>query len=177
MIGVLQRNWWAFAIRGILALIFGVLVFLYPGAAVTVLVLLFGAYATVDGLFAILSAVLAAQAHERWWTFVVEGVIGLAIGALTFFRPGTTAIALYILIAAWAMATGIVEIIAAIRVRESIANELMLLVGGVASVIFGILMLVFPTAGAYAIVWLIGLYAMLFGILMIAFSLRLRTYA
>ena len=177
MINVLRRNWWAIAIRGILALVFGILVFVYPREAVIVLVVLFGAYAAVDGVFAILSAVLAEQAHERWWPFVVEGIVGLAIGALTFFRPGMAAIALYVLIALWAIATGAVEIVAAVRVRQSIANEAMLLVGGIASIVFGILMLVFPTGGAHAILWLIGGYAVVFGLLMLAFALRVRSHA
>lgn len=177
MIAVLRRNWWAIALRGLLAIVFGVLVFFYPRDAIAVLVLLFGAYAAVDGVFAILSAVLAASAHERWWGFVVEGILGLAIGALTFFRPGMTAFALYLVIACWAIATGIVEIVTAVRVRASIANEIMLLVGGIASVLFGILMIVFPVVGALAVIWLIGFYAILFGALMIAFALRVRAYA
>jgi uncharacterized membrane protein HdeD (DUF308 family) len=177
VIGVLRRNWWAVAIRGIVALLFGLLVFVFPHEAIEVLVLFFGAYAAVDGVFAILSAVLAEQAHERWWPFVIEGIVGLAIGALTFFRPGMTAIALYTLIALWAVVTGIIEIVAAVRVRASIANEIMLLVGGVASILFGVLMLIFPTVGALAVIWLIGFYAVLFGVLMIAFAMRLRAHA
>ncbi len=177
MIHVLRRNWWAIAARGIVALLFGLLVFVFPREAVLVLVLVFGAYAAVDGIFAILSAVLAEQAHERWWTFVVEGIVGLAIGALAFFRPGMTAVALYTLIALWAVVTGVIEIVAAVRVRASIANEIMLLAGGVASILFGALMLVFPSVGALAVVWLIGFYAVLFGLAMIAFALRLRAHA
>ncbi len=177
MIQVLRRNWWAIALRGAVALLFGILIFVYPAReAVLVLVLLFGAYATIDGIFAILSAVLAEQAHERWWPFVIEGVIGLAIGALTFYRPGITALTLYFVIAVWAIATGLAEITAAIRVRASIANELMLLLGGIASVLFGILMMLFPSVGALAVIWLIGFYAILFGILMLAFALRVRAH-
>jgi len=176
MIHVLRRNWWAIGVRGVVALIFGLLVFAFPREAVVLLVLLFGAYAAVDGIFALLSALLAEQAHERWWPFVVEGVIGLAIGALTFFRPGMTALALYFVIAAWAVATGIAEIVAAIRVRASIANEAMLLIGGVASVIFGFAMVAFPAVGVVAVIWLIGAYAIFFGVLMIAFALRLRAH-
>ncbi len=177
MIGVLRRNWWAIALRGVVALLFGMLVFVFPREAVVVLVLLFGAYAAVDGVFAILSAVLAEQAHERWWPFVAEGVVGLGIGALTFFRPGMTGLALYFVIAIWAIATGIVEIAAAMRVRKTIADELMLLVGGVASVLFGVLMIVFPAVGAVTVIWLIGVYAVLFGVLMIAFALRVRAHS
>ncbi|HEY9085555.1 MAG TPA: DUF308 domain-containing protein [Candidatus Tyrphobacter sp.] len=177
MIEVLKRNWWALAIRGVLGVVFGVLVLFFPAAAVIVLVVLFGAYAAVDGLFAIVSALLAAKAHERWWPFVLEGIVGLGIGAVTFYRPGMTAFALYLLIASWAVATGILEIVAAIRVRATIANEVMLLVSGIASILFGALMVIFPMVGWLAIAWLIGFYAILFGMLMIAFSLRVRGLA
>jgi len=177
MIGVLRHNWWAILLRGILAIVFGLLVVFYPGAAIVALVILFGAYAAVDGVFAIISAVLAAEAHERWWPFILEGIAGLAIGAITFFRPETTALALYLLIAAWAIITGVLEIIAAIRVRLAIANEIWLLIGGICSIVFGILMIVFPMVGALALIWVIGSYAILFGILMIAFSLRVRAHA
>lgn len=177
LIDVLKRNWWALAIRGVLGVTFGVLVLFYPAAAVVVLVLLFGAYAAVDGIFAIVAALLAAKAHERWWPFVFEGVVGLAIGAIIFYRPGMTAFALYLLIAAWAIVTGIFEIVAAIRVRAAIANEILLLIGGVASILFGVLMVVFPMVGWLAIVWLIGFYAILFGVLMIGFALRVRSHA
>ena len=177
MIHVLRRNWWAIALRGTVALLFGILIFVYPAREVViVLVLLFGAYAAIDGIFAVLSALLAAQAHERWWPFVIEGAIGLAVGALTFFRPGITAISLYFLIAVWAIATGLAEIVAAIRVRASIANELMLLLGGIASVLFGILMMIFPAVGALVVIWLIGFYAIVFGLLMLGFALRVRAH-
>lgn len=177
MIHVLRRNWWAIAVRGIVALIFGLLVLIFPAQAVLILVLLFGAYAAVDGIFAILSALLAAQAHERWWPFVIEGVVGLAIAAVTFFFPRETALALYMLIAAWAIITGVIEVVAAIRVRVSIANEVLLLIGGVASVLFGILMVIFPAVGVVAVIWLIGFYALLFGALMIAFAFRVRAHS
>jgi len=177
MLDVLARNWWALTIRGVAAVIFGILAFAWPGATIVVLVILFGAYALVDGIFALIAAVRAAQAHERWWAFLLEGIVGIAIGIITFFEPHVTAFALYFTIAAWAFITGVLEIAAAIQLRKQIANEIWLILGGIFSLLFGVLMLYRPLTGAIAIVWVIGFYAIVFGISMIALSLRLRKHA
>ena len=177
MLHVLARNWWAVLLRGIAALIFGLLAFFWPGVTGVVLVLLFGAYAFVDGIFALVGAVRAAESHERWIAFAVEGIIGLIIAAITFFDPLITAIALYWLIAIWAVLTGIFELVAAVQLRKMVPNEWLLILGGLASVAFGILMVVFPLAGALTVVWLIGAYAIVFGIVLIALSFRLRAHA
>jgi uncharacterized membrane protein HdeD (DUF308 family) len=174
---VLARNWWALLIRGIVAVIFGVLAFIWPGAFIAAIVILFGAYALVDGIFAIVTAIRAAQAHERWLPFLLEGIVGIAIAAITYFEPHVTAFALYFTIAAWAFLTGILEIVAAIQLRKQIANELWLILGGVFSLLFGVLMIWRPLSGALAIVWVIGFYAVFFGFSMIALSLRLRKHA
>jgi uncharacterized membrane protein HdeD (DUF308 family) len=177
VVGVLARNWWALLIRGIAAVIFGVLAFAWPGATIFAIVILFGAYALVDGIFAIVAAVRAAQSHERWWPFLLEGIVGVAIAAITYFEPHVTAFALYFTIAAWAFLTGILEIAAAIQLRKQIANEVWLIVGGIFSLLFGILMVWRPLAGAVAVIWVIGAYAIMFGFAMIALSLRLRKHA
>ena len=177
MLHALARNWWAVLIRGIAAIIFGVLAFAWPGATGAALVILFGAYAFVDGVFAIVAAVRAAEAHERWGAFVLEGVIGLIIAAVTFFYPGLTAFALYVTIAIWALLTGILELVAAIRLRKEIKNEWLLILGGVASLVFGILLIVYPLAGVLTVIWLIGAYAIVFGVMMIGLALRLRPFA
>lgn len=177
MIGVLARNWWALTIRGVAAVIFGILAFAWPNATWYAIAILFGAYAFVDGIFAIVGAVRAAEAHERWWPFVIEGIIGLAIAAITFYDVNLTIIALYYTLAAWAFLTGIMEIVAAIQLRKAVAGELMLIVGGIASILFGIIMVWHPVAGALAIAWLAGAYAIIFGISMIGLSLRLRAHA
>lgn len=177
MVNVLARNWWALLIRGIAAVIFGILAFLWPGLTVVVLVILFGAYAFVDGVFAIVAAVRAAQAHERWWPLVLEGIVGLAIAAITFYDLRLTALALYFTIAAWAFITGILEIAAAIQLRKAIANEWLLIVAGACSILFGVLMLWHPVAAALAIVWIIATYAIVFGVIMIALAFRLRAHA
>lgn len=177
MLQVLARNWWAILIRGIAAIIFGLLAFAWPGATGAALVILFGAFAFVDGIFALISAIRAAEAHERWIPLLIEGLIGLVIAAITFFRPGLTAYALYIMIAAWALLTGIFEIVAAIRLRKEISNEWLLALGGIASLVFGVLMIVYPLAGVLTVIWLIGVYAIVFGVVMIGLSLRLRQVA
>lgn len=177
MLHALARNWWALLIRGIAALIFGILAFLWPGATGFALVILFGAYAFVDGVFALISAIRAAESHERWIAFAIEGIIGLVIAAIVFFHPAIAAIALYITIAAWAILTGIFELIAAFQMRALIPNEWMLILGGILSIVFGVLLIVFPMMGVLTLIYLIGFYAVLFGIVMIAFSLRLRPHA
>jgi uncharacterized membrane protein HdeD (DUF308 family) len=176
MIDVLARNWWALLIRGIAAVIFGILAFVWPGATIVAIGILFGAYAFVDGIFAIVSAVRAAEAHQRWWPFVIEGIVGLFIAAITFYDIRITLFALYITIAAWAFITGILEIVAAIELRKAIQGELLLIIGGVASILFAALMIWKPFAGALAIIWLIGAYALVFGITMIALAFRLKSH-
>jgi uncharacterized membrane protein HdeD (DUF308 family) len=177
MVHVLARNWWALLIRGIAAVIFGILAFAWPGATLFVICILFGAYAFVDGVFAIVAAVRAAQAHERWWPFVIEGIVGLAIAAVTFYDITITFLALYFTVAVWAFVTGIIEIAAGIQLRKSIANEFLLILAGLASIVFGIFMFWHPIAATIAIVWIIATYAIVFGIIMIALAFRLRGHS
>jgi uncharacterized membrane protein HdeD (DUF308 family) len=174
MVETLTRNWWMWLIRGIAAIIFGILAFRWPAATIVVIGVLFGAYALVDGIFAIFATVRAAQTQQRWWPFLIEGIVGILIAAITFYDIRITLLALYLTIAAWAILTGIFEIIAAIQLRKHIANEIWLIIAGIASIAFGVLMIYYPLAGALAIVWLIAAYAIVFGILMIGFALRLR---
>lgn len=177
MLHALARNWWALLIRGIAAVIFGILAFVWPGATVFALVILFGAYAFVDGIFALISAVRAAEAKQRWWAFALEGIVGLIIAAIVVFHPGIAALALYFTIAIWAIITGILEIVAAVQMRQLIQNEFWLILGGILSIIFGVLLYIFPQYGFRTVILLIGFYAILFGIVMIVFSFRLRAHA
>ena len=177
MVHVLARNWWALLTRGIAAVIFGILAFVWPAPTLLAIGILFGAYAFVDGVFAIVAAVRAAQAHERWWPFVLEGIVGLAIAAITVYDVGITLVALYLTIAAWAFITGILEIAAAIQLRKTIANEWLLILAGLCSILFGVLMIWHPMAAALAIIWIIAAYAIVFGIIMIALAFRLRAHA
>lgn len=173
----LARNWWAVVFRGVAALAFGLIAVYYPPTTLTALVLLFGAYALVDGVFAFVAAVRAAARHERWGALILEAISGVAAGVLTFVWPAMTAFLLLYLIAAWAIITGVFEVVAAVRLRREIAGEWMLALSGIASVAFGVLLVVYPSSGALVVVWVIGLYALLFGVLLVGLGLRLRETA
>jgi uncharacterized membrane protein HdeD (DUF308 family) len=171
MLNALAANWWALALRGLVAVLFGLFTFFVPGITLVTLVLLFGAYALVDGLFNIVAFFRVASHH---WALLVEGAIGIIAGVLTFAWPAITALVLLYVIAFWAMFTGIFEIIAGIRLRKVITNEWLLLVMGAFSFLFGVLILVAPGAGALAIVLWIGVYALVFGVFLLALAFRLR---
>lgn len=173
---VLVQNWWALALRGVFALLFGLLSLIWPGLTLAALVFLFGAYALVDGIFAVIAAIRRAEAHMRWVPFAWEGAFGIAAGVVTFIWPGMTALLLLYFIAVWAILTGIFKVAAAVRLRKVIADEWVLGLNGVASVIFGLLLIVLPGAGALAVIWLIGISALLFGVLLLALALRLRKH-
>ena len=174
MIASLARNWWALALRGLFAILFGILAFIWPGVTIGALVILFGAYALVDGIFALVGALRAAEAHQRWWPFVWEGLLGIAAGLIAFIYTGMTALVLLYIIAFWAIVTGIFEISAAIRLRREITGEWALGLAGLASLVFGILLIVYPGAGVLTVIWLIGAYAIAFGVLLLIVAFRLR---
>jgi uncharacterized membrane protein HdeD (DUF308 family) len=174
MLEEIFRNWWMFAVRGVVAVIFGLLALIWPGQTLQALVLVFGAYALVDGIFAVIAGISARGHFDRWWAMLLEGLVGVVIGLLTFFWPNITALVLLYFIAAWALITGIFEIVAAIQLRRVITGEWMLILGGLLSIIFGILLFVFPGAGTVSLVWMIGIYAIVFGISEIIFAFRLR---
>lgn len=175
---VLARNWWALALRGLAAIIFGVLAFAWPGITLFVLVLFFGAYLFVDGIFAIVAAVRAAGEENRWWLLLIQGILGVLAGLIAFFWPGLTALALLYLIAAWAIVTGILAIVGAIRLRREIEREWALGLSGLLSVIFGVLLIVLPApAGLLSLVWLVGVYAIAMGVLLLIVAFRVRSEA
>lgn len=176
MLNTLRRNWWALALRGVIAILFGIMAFIWPDITLGALVLLFGAYVLLDGIFAIIAAFRDREENAQWWLLLIEGLAGIAAGIVTFIWPGITAVVLLYLIAAWAIITGILEIIAAIRLREELSGELLLVLSGVLSIIFGFLLIIQPGAGALALVWLVAAYAIIFGIVLIALSLRLRSW-
>jgi uncharacterized membrane protein HdeD (DUF308 family) len=173
MITAFARNWWALVIRGIIAILFGLLAILWPGETITVLIVLFGAYAVVDGIFAIVAAAMGGGMQNRWG-LLLEGIVSVIAGIVAFVWPGLTALALLYVIAFWAIVTGVLEIIFAVRLRREIANEWALGIAGVLSILFGLVAIIFPRAGALSIIWIIGIYAILFGILLIALGVRVR---
>jgi uncharacterized membrane protein HdeD (DUF308 family) len=174
----IERNWWVLLLRGIFAILFGVMAFAWPGITLWALVILYGVYALLDGITAVglgFAAHGEAQGAGRaWWEMVLVGALGIAAGIVTFVWPGVTATALLIIIAAWAIVRGIAEIVAAIRLRKMIEHEWMLGFAGLLSVAFGVILLARPVAGALAMVWVIGAWAILFGIVAIVLSLKLR---
>ena len=173
MLHLLARHWWALALRGVFAVLFGLLTFFIPGITLLTLVLLFGAYALLDGIFDIISAIRSPSHH---WALVLEGLVGIIVGILTFIWPGITAMVLLYLIAFWAIFTGVLEIVAGVRLRAAIANEVLLILMGVLSLLFGLFIIIFPGAGALAVALWIGAYAFIFGIMLIALAFRLRGF-
>jgi uncharacterized membrane protein HdeD (DUF308 family) len=171
----IARNWWMVALRGAFAILFGLLTIAWPQLTVVVLVALFGAWALLDGISAFLAAWRSAEAKQTWWPFLVTGVLGVGAAIVTWVWPQITALSLLYVIAVWAIASGVLQIAAAIRMRKVITNEFWLALAGIGGVVFGLLVLVFPGAGAIAIAWAIGWYAILFGVLLVLLGFRLRS--
>ena len=177
VLGQIARNWWVFLLRGIVAVLFGVLAFLRPGITLDALVLLFAFWALFDGVFSLIGSVGAAEAREPWWPLVLIGLLGIAAGILTLRYPGVTALALLFVIAFWSILRGIIEIVAAVRLRDLIKGEWWLILGGIASIAFGVLLVMYPESGLLAVVWLLGIYAVIFGITQIMLGFRLKGMA
>jgi uncharacterized membrane protein HdeD (DUF308 family) len=176
LLHALAKNWWLLLLRGIAAIVFGILAFAWPLATGLTLVLFFGAFALVDGVIAIIAAIRGEGGPmPRWW-LVVVGILGILAGLVTFFWPPIAAIVLVYYIGAWALIHGVFEIIGAIQVRKEIDNEWMLILSGALSVLFGILTFVLPASAMLAIVWVVGAYAIIFGILFVGFAFRLKKH-
>jgi uncharacterized membrane protein HdeD (DUF308 family) len=167
-------RWWVVLLRGICAVVFGILAFVWPGLTLLTLVLLYGAYALVDGVLSIAWGVTGRAAPRPWWVMILVGLLGVAAGIVTFLYPGITAIVLLAIIAFAALVRGVLEIAAGIRLRKEIEGEFWLILGGVLSIVFGVFLLLRPGVGALAVVWLIGSYAIVFGIVAIMLAFRLR---
>lgn len=174
MLAVLANRWPYVLIRGICAIIFGIIAFAWPGITLFTLVVLFGIYVLVDGIFALVTAMTPAGRGSVGW-LVLVGILGIAAGVVTFFYPMMTAVVLISLIGAWAVVKGIIEIVAAVQLRKEIRHEWLLALAGTFSVLFGLILWVRPAAGVLALIWVLGLYAILFGIVEIGLSLRLRS--
>jgi uncharacterized membrane protein HdeD (DUF308 family) len=164
---------WSVAVRGIAALVFGLIALFLPGPALFALVFLFGAYALADGIFALVSAVREDPEYGRGW-LVLEGIVGIIVGLATFAWPGITAVALTYLIAAWAIVTGILEIAGAIRLRRYIRHEWLYILGGALSVLLGVLIMGRPLIGALTLTWMLGVYGIFFGAMLLGLSFNLR---
>ena len=176
MLDALARNWWAILLRGVFAILFGILAFLWPGITLLTLILLYGAFAFADGVFSLIAAVRGGSPMPRWW-LVVVGLMGLGVGVLTVFLPVVTGFVLLMFIAAWAVVTGVMQVYGAIKLRHEIEGEWLLIASGALSILFGVLLVLWPAAGALAMVLVIGSFAIIYGGLMIGFALRLRKHA
>jgi uncharacterized membrane protein HdeD (DUF308 family) len=167
----IRQAWWVIALRGLLAILFGVSAFAWPGLTLVTLITLFGAFSLVSGIFAVVAGVRMGSGM-----FILNGVVGIIAGLLTFFAPGITATALVLIIGVWAIVAGIAEIMGAYQLRKVIENELLLGLSGAISVIFGLFLIVQPAVGALSLVWIIGAYAMLFGAMLLVLGFRMRRF-
>ncbi len=175
-VDALGRNWWAVLLRGVVGILFGIVTFIAPGLSLAALVLAFGFYAIVDGVLSIVSALRRPSAVDHWWVVVLEGLVSLAAGLAVLFWPRISALALLYAVAIWALVTGLFEIGAAIRLRRVITGEWLLVLSGIASIVLAVALFMFPGLGGLALVLWIGAYAFVFGILVVAFSLKLRSW-
>ena len=175
LIETFKRHWWVPVIRGIFAIVFGIIAFVYPGLTIATLVLFFGAWVLIDGIFRIVGAIGHRASDPDWGWQLVIGILGIVVGLLTFHAPQITALALVIYIAAWALMIGASEIAIAVKMRREIKGEWFLILMGLASIVFAVLLLWNPIAGAAAVIWLVAWYAVVIGILAIFFGFRLRS--
>lgn len=170
----LTRHWWAVVLRGVAGIAFGILAFVMPVLTLAVLVMLFGAYALVDGVFSIVAAVSGRTGAQTWWALILTGIVGIAAGLVTFFMPGLTALTLAYVIGLWAIVSGVLHIVTAIRLRKVIDNEWWLGLSGALAIVFGVFMLRAPAAGALAVVLWIGAFAFVYGVVLVALGITLR---
>src|SRR6266496_2849255 len=175
MIETLKRHWWVSVIRGVAAIVFGVIAFAYPGLTVATLVLFFGAWVLIDGVFRVVGAIGHHASDPEWGFHLIIGIVGIIIGFLTFHAPQITALALIIYIAAWALMIGATEIALAIKLRREIKGEWFLILMGLVSIVFAVMLLWNPAVGAAALIWIMAWYAVILGVLGIIFGFRLRS--
>jgi uncharacterized membrane protein HdeD (DUF308 family) len=174
MIEVVARNWWTLLVRGIAAVLFGIAVLVWPDIALAVLVFLWGAYALVDGAFALVMGIRSRTQYSNWWVTMLEGVVSIIAGAIAVVWPEITALALLYVVAAWAIITGILEIVAAVQLRKEMTDEFWLGLSGVLSVLLGVLLVVYPGTGMLSLLWVLALYEIAFGVATIVLSFRVR---
>jgi uncharacterized membrane protein HdeD (DUF308 family) len=177
LLHTLGRAWWLVMLRGVFSILFGIIAYVWPGLTLFVLVAFFGAYALIDGVTALVAGFRMKDGGKPMWSMILIGVAGIAAGAITFLWPGKTAFILLVFIAAWAIAVGLFQVIAAIRLRKEIDNEWLMGLSGAMSVVFGVLVLFNPGAGALALIWLIAAFSIVFGILLVVLALRLKRHA
>jgi uncharacterized membrane protein HdeD (DUF308 family) len=171
---ILSRYWWMTLLRGLFWILFGIVLFARPGISLLSLTLALGVILFIDGVINVANALSGRKEHDDWWVLLLVGLAGIGIGLLTFYNPQATALAVVFYVAIWAIATGLLEIVAAIRLRRQIEGEVWLALAGIASVVFGVLLVARPGAGALTILWLIGFYAVAFGVVLLLLAFRVR---
>ena len=174
---ILKRGWWLLVLRALAAIAFGVLTWIQPAISLAALVLLFGVYALADGILGVWLAISGRTMNEYWWVLLLAGLVGIGAGILTFAAPGITALALLFYIAVWAIATGVLQLVAAVRLRREISGEWWLILAALASVAFGVILLARPAAGALAVLSLIAAYAIVFGVLQLLLAFKVKSFA
>lgn len=170
----LGRNWWLLLLRGLAAIVFALLTWAQPGVSLAALVLVFGIYVLADGLLGVWSAIAKRRDNRHWWLLLLWGLVGIVVGVMTFIMPGITGLVLLMYIAAWAVITGVLQIVAAIRLRKEIKGEWLMILSGLVSVAFGVLLFLQPGAGALAVAWIIAAYAFILGVLMVLLAFKVR---
>ena len=170
----LSKYWWVLVLRGVMAIALGVFAFVWPQQTIAALVLVFGAIAVVDGSLAVVASIAGHQLTPYWWVLLLQGLLGVGVGVLTLFNPAITAVALLVYIAIWAIGMGVLQVVAAVRLRHEISGEWWLAIGGVVGVAFGILLMRNPAEGALAVLWLIGAYALVWGVTLLAGGFDVR---
>jgi uncharacterized membrane protein HdeD (DUF308 family) len=173
---ILSRFWWMTVIRGVIGILFGIMLFAWPQISLASLVLVFGAFALADGAANVVTAIGGRDENENWWVLLLAGLAGIGVGVLTFLNPGATALALLFYIAIWAIAIGLLQIVAAIRLRAEIEGEFWLGLAGVASIVFGALIAARPGEGALAVLWLIATYAIAHGVILLVLAFEARGF-
>jgi uncharacterized membrane protein HdeD (DUF308 family) len=170
----LRRHWWKTLLGGILVVAFGVITLLRPGAAISALLIMFGVFAVAVGIFTIVASIAHRKEYTRWWLALIGGILGIAIGVISFGRPFLTGLFLLYLIGSWAFVTGILSIVVSIRMRKIVKGGWMLTVSGILSVVFSIFILIFPGLAAISMIWVVGVYAVMYGVLLIIHSFQAK---
>ena len=174
---VVLQNWWMLVLRGVLALIFGLIALFFPRILLFAFIVVFAVYAIIDGVFSVIVAIRERESWKRWGWVLAEGILSILAGIFALVFPGLTALILLYIIAAWAILTGITEIVAAVALREYLSREWALVLAGALSLAFGILLFAFPGAGILSLLWLVGVYSLVFGVLLIIRAFQLRAWA
>ena len=176
MLDFTAKNWWVYVVRGVLALIFGLYAWFMPGLAMSFLLMFFGIFVLMEGIFAIIGSIAGRKDSDTWWFGLFEGIAGLIIGLFTLARPGFVATMIVIFIAIWAIWGGIFRIIAAIKLRKELDSEWLLIFGGVVSILFGLMLFKHTGAGIVAVSWMIAFFASMLGVLLISFGIKARKF-